>query len=264
MYIHHKNQQYLCNATEVWVRRYLSDLGIDEFGCNFLDLQDNTYLPLGSGYTQYCEFIEKQLHHHMAARIKPGIRHWDPDEVLFKVKASHYPPKPDRGGAQPTLHALDWTIKTATGFELFFVVSHQPLQAPQIKGLQHWLRVFSYKGAQVKKYKPKALLEIENRDAVAEKFSNFGQTQTKLQRQKAKFDTLILTAREQEYIQHLLLHRPYRDMAAYHQVSEITVHKGISNIKRKLGCARMSTPEMMHKLNACGALGACMQGIKRY
>lgn len=266
MYMHHKNMKYLCNATEAWERKHLGYLGIVKLCCNFMDLEHNTYLPLGSGYTQYCEFLEKKLHYDIAARITPGIRHCSPNEVLYQVVESHYLHKTNADDSHQKLHAIDWTIRTETGFEVFLIVSHQPIQPHQMSDLKHWLHAFSYKGAQVKKYKPKALLEIENRDAIMDKYLNFEAQSTEMpvEFQKAKFGTLVLTGKEQAYIQHLMLHRPYQEIAAYFQISEMAVHKSIQNIKRKLGSANMSMPDMFSQLNECGVLESCLQSIQSF
>jgi DNA-binding CsgD family transcriptional regulator len=192
-----------------------------------------------------------------------GIRYWDTGETLYDIEQAHYQTESASEGLSPTPHAFDWTMKTDTGFEIFCVVSHQPLQPSQMQALKHWMHVFSYQGAQIKKYKPKAMLELQNRDALEAKFLNFDdRTLPKpIQFQKAKFDELILTGREQAYIQHLILQRPYKDIAAIYQVSEAAVHKAVFNIKHKLGCGTMNLTEMFDKLNHCGALSACMQSI---
>jgi DNA-binding CsgD family transcriptional regulator len=264
MNIHHKNMKNLCRATEAWVQTYLSDLGIVEFGCNFIDLTDNTYLPLTSGYGQYCDFISKKLHHNIAPRIVRGLRYWNPNETLFQVVKSHL--RSDRHTSAPTMHGIDWTIKTDRGFEMFCAVGHHALQPHQINALKHWIHVFSYEGAQIKKSKPKALLAIENQPELAEKYINFDQINTSepFSLQKAKFGALVLTGKEQEYIQMLMLQCPYREIAAKYQVSEVAVRKAIYNIKCKLGHPNMPLPEMFSELNACGVLGACIQTIQQY
>jgi DNA-binding CsgD family transcriptional regulator len=267
MHIHHKNMKYLCRSTEDWIEQNLSYLGIKGFACNFIDLKENMFLPLGTGYEPYCEFIEKKLHHDLGSRIVPGIRHWNTSEVLFQIEEKHFQSMSTQNipaTAQQPQHAFDWTIKTSRGFEMFCAVSHQPLQPHQIQSLKHWMHVFSYQGAQVKKYKPKAILELQNRAALEAKFLTFDtlKQQVLVEFQKAKFGQLILTSKEQTYIQHLVLQRSYQDIAARYHVSEMAVLKVIHNIKRKLGGAHMTIHEMLDKLNACGALQACMQLIK--
>jgi DNA-binding CsgD family transcriptional regulator len=266
MNIHHKNMKYLADVSRAWEKKNLSYLGIDKFSCNFIDLKHNTYLPMNADYPRYCDFIEKKLHHELPSRITPGIRPWNPSELLFQVEEAHYKPEKQTENAHQKLHAIDWTIKNENGFEIFCIVSHLPLQPHQLNAVKHWMHAYSYEGAQIMKYKPKAMLEIENRAALEEKFLNFDElvTQVPVQFQTAKFGDLILTGKEQEYIQHLMLQRPYREIAAKYQVSQVAVRKVIHNIKRKLGCPNMTIPEMFNQLNACGALGACMQSIKNF
>lgn len=178
MSIHHQNMQYLCSATEAWIRQHLSILGIAEFGCNFLDLKQNTFLPLGSNYQQYCIFMNNQLHLNMAARITSGFRPWDASEALLQIKQAHcqvqVQPQSGLEPSQPTLYAMDWTIKTDVGFELFCIIGHRPLQPQDITTLQYWMQAFSKAGAEIKQAKPKALLELENRQALLQKFVESG------------------------------------------------------------------------------------------
>ncbi|MBL6735106.1 MAG: hypothetical protein ISP86_04420 [Shewanellaceae bacterium] len=264
MNIHHKNMKNLCQATEAWIQTHLSDLGIVEFGCNFLDLKDNVYLPMTSGYDQYCDFISKKLHHNLASRIVRGLRFWSPEETVFQVVKSHL--RSDAYNPASRMYGIDWTIKTDRGFEMFCAVGHRALQPHQINALKHWMHVFSYEGAQIKKSKPKVLLAIENQPSLAEKHINFDELDASepFLLQKAKFGALVLTGKEQEYIQLLMLQRPYREIAAKYQVTEVAVRKAIHNIKCKLGRPHMSLPEMFSELNACGVLGACMQIIQQY
>lgn len=168
---HHHNIKYLCNATAAWERQYLHKLGVIKLCCNFIDLKHNTYLPLGSGYLQYCEFMEKKLHLELASRISSGIRHHNPRETLYNVLKAHY--FADATTEQSAPYAFDWTFKTQHGFELFGVISQQPLTIPHINTVRHWLRVFSHEGARIQLHKPKALLELENRDMLAAKFAQF-------------------------------------------------------------------------------------------
>lgn len=264
MHIHHKNMKYLCNASEAWMRKNLSYLGIEGIGCNIIDLDNNTYLPFGCGYDQYCQFMEKNLHHDMASRVTGGLRFWNEQETLFQVVETHYQPEKIVLNAQQKLKAFDCTFKTDSGFEIFSIVSQHWLQPQQLHVLKHWMHAFAYEGAKMKKYKPKAMLELENREALAAQFFNFDEPipLIPVQFQKAKFGELVLTGKEQAYIQLMVLQIPYREIAAKYQVSEVAVRKVIHNIKRKLGCSNMTIPEMFRQLNEYGALGACMQSIK--
>ena len=135
MHLHYKNIKSLCSASRTWGKKYLSYLGIDRFSCNFLDLKHNTYLPLGSRFDRYCSFIEQKLHHDFASRVTPEIRYWDTGENLYDIEQAHYQTESASEGLSPTPHAFDWTMKTDTGFEIFCVVSHQPLQPSHMQAL---------------------------------------------------------------------------------------------------------------------------------
>jgi hypothetical protein len=256
MQIHYKNMKYIADHTKTWVDKHLGHLGIDMFGCNVIDFKHNTYLPMPRNYDLYCEFIEKKHHLQMASRVQHGLRHWSMADPLYQLECQFRAP-----GTK--LHMLDWTLKTENGFELFFINSRQPLQPQHIYELKQKMHVFSYQVSQLKKYKPKALLELENRDALLEKYLSFDDVLTPqpFDFQKARFGDLVLTGKEQAYIQHMVFQRPYKEIAARYQVSEVAVRKVIYNIKCKLGSPTMSLSEMFTRLHACGALGACMQAV---
>lgn len=256
MRIHHKNMQYICNTSTKWISQNLSYLGIDKFSCNVIDLKRNTYLPAACRYHEYCEFMEKKHHLNMAARISPGIRHWHNSELLYQFEQGFRDP-------EEIVHIMDWTVKTNTGFELFCVMSRRLLVPQELNALKQWLHVFSYHCTQLQKQKPRAVLELENREALLEQYLSYDEAQAPMPivYQKARFDDLVLTGKEQAYIQHMILQRTYKEIAALYQVTEVSVRKVITNIKSKLGCPSMSISEMFTKLNSCGALGACMQVI---
>jgi hypothetical protein len=256
MHIHYKNIKSIAENTKTWVDNHLSHLGIDIFGCNVIDLKDNTYLPMACHYDLYCEYIEKKHHLNMASRLQHGLRYWSAADPLYQLECQFRAP-------EAKLHMLDWTLKTKHGFEMYVIVGHHELQLQHFYQLKHWIHAFSYQALQVKKYKPKALLELENRDVLLEKHLSFDD-EPKAEPfvfQKARFGDLVLTGKEQAYIQHLVLKRPYKDIAAGYQVSEMAVHKAIYNIKCKLGSPTMTLPDMLAQLNACGVLGACMQTV---
>jgi DNA-binding CsgD family transcriptional regulator len=260
MNVHYKNVKQLCATTQSWIQTNLSHLGIDSFGCNFIDLKQGTYLPLGNDYKLYCQYIEKKHHLDMASRIQSSVRVWNQSEPLYQFNSAV------RGDGKP-FHIIDWTIKTDVGFELFVVITHRPLSAEQMIEVKQWMNVFSYHGAHVKKYKPKALIDLEGHDALSEKYETFHLNTTKEQQfkyQKAKFNQVVLTGKEQTYVEHLVMHRTHKEIAARHQVTETAVRHVICNIKRKLGSENMSTTQMFALLNDCGALAACMNAVRHF
>lgn len=259
MNVHYKNIKHLSQSTMNWIQANLSHLGVDKFSCNFIDLKHNTYLPLGCHYELYCEFIEKKHHLNMASRIIPGLRRWNTNEALFQLEQKYRIPNEQ-------FHIVDWALKTQNGFELYCIMSHQELRLKELEAIKQWMHVFSYQGAQVSKYKPKALLHLENRAALTEKYHNFDsmQTESEFAYQKAKFDDLILTGKEQEYIEHLVMHRTHKEIANLYQVTETAVRNVIGNIKRKLGSENMSTSRMFNLLNDCGALASCMHSVRLF
>lgn len=256
MHIHYKNMKYIADHTKTWVDQHLGHLGIDMFGCNVIDLKENTYLPMACHYELYCEYIEKKHHLNMAERIQHGLRHWSAADPLYQLEHQFRE-------SDAKLHMLDWTLKTEHGFELYFIIGHKLLQPHHIYELKHWLHAFSYQASQIKKYKPKALLELENRDALLEKKLCLDDMPTaeSFGFQKAQFGQLVLTGKEQAYIQHMAFQRPYKEIAARYQVSEVAVRKVIYNIKCKLGSPTMTLSEMFSRLHACGALSVCMQAV---
>jgi hypothetical protein len=166
MNLHHQNIKALCQHVESWIQCHLHQLGVAGFACNFLNLKQGTFLPLGTDYQNYCEYMAQGHHLQMAQRLQPGIQIWQSEQSLYQLVQETYQT------AAP-MHMFDWTIKTAYGFELFVVVSKKPMQFEHLIKINHQMRVFSALGHQINKQKPHALLELEAADAIAEKFQWF-------------------------------------------------------------------------------------------
>jgi DNA-binding CsgD family transcriptional regulator len=252
-FIHDKNMKYISANTQAWVDKHLAHFGILLFGGNVIDLKHNTYLPAPGHYGLYCEYMEKKHHLHMAARLQPGFRHWSMAEPLYQLGLQVSAPN-------QTLHVFDWTLKTEHGFELFYVMSYRLLQPQHLFELRQWLNVYSAQVAEVIKYKPKAVLELENGEALLDKHQNFGAEQIPppFAPQAAQFGDLVLTGKEQTYLKHVLLQQPYSDIAARYQVREVAVRNVIYDIKRKLGAPTMPMSEMFAQLQTRGAIAACL------
>jgi hypothetical protein len=166
MNLHHQNVKALCQQVEQWIQRHLHQLGVTEFACNFLDIQQGTFLPLGNGYRMYCEYMAQGHQYQVAQRLKPGIRVWQPNESLQRLyRTKLY--------SNQAFYKIDLTVKTPQGFELFVVASHKPISMTQFWQLIQAIQTFSALGQGIAASQPNALLELPAADAIIETYHQF-------------------------------------------------------------------------------------------
>jgi DNA-binding CsgD family transcriptional regulator len=269
-FIHHKNMRYLCESTTDWVEKNLSQFGIFDFGCNFLNINDNSYLPLVSDYHLYCEYMDQNLHLQMLDRLHLGINQWNKNPTLLQsyddtqIKLNAQLSR-DYEPSKNTYH-IDWVMKTKSGFQVFYCIGHRSLDANDLLKIKQYLHIHAYEASKIKKYKPKALIDLPTSEEITARFHAIASHENgePIRYQKAEFDGVILTGKEQEYIEHLVFHRTHKDIAQRYQVTETAVRHIICNIKRKLGNENMPTTTMFALLNETGALAACMGSVRQY
>ena len=102
------------------------------------------------------------------------------------------------------------------------------------------------------KSKPNVLLDFRGVERIPD-LSKFDMPQD-IQYEKSNFKGVILTAKEQLYIEYLLFNLSHKEIAHKQGCSQTAVRQIFINIKRKLGCIHMPTSTLVRKLNEHGVL----------
>lgn len=166
MNLHHQNIKALCQQVEAWIQRHLNQLGVTEFACNFLDIQQGTFLPLGNGYCMYCEYVEQGHQYQVAQRLQPRVRIWRQNESLHQLYRTQL-------YNNQVFYKMDLTVKTPQGFELYVVASQKPISMTDFWQLVQPIRTFSALGHRISTRQPHALLELPAADAIIETYHQF-------------------------------------------------------------------------------------------
>ena len=264
MKIHHKNMKQVFADTQQWVKKNLEPLGIYEFSCNYLDIENQTFMPIGTNYPLYCAYMEKEHHLNVASRLKSGPNLWGNNQELSNLYRNVMDLSPDE-----KFYKLDWPIKTNVGYELFVLTSATPLKHQELKLIRQKMHTFSYEANKIRKQKSNILLELQSIDEIREQYYNASELRTNRciekelsQYFKSSFGNITLTAKEQLYIEHLMFNMTHKEIAYKHKCSEMAVRKIIMNIKRKIGHEGMSTSKMFQRLNELSVLAVCTQAIQ--
>lgn len=254
MNIHHKNMKQIAMHMQVWTQKHLSPLGIYECTYNYFNLDKQLFMPIPMVYSWYCEYMEKGYDLSIAPRLKQGTHYWTPDSRLMKAYRAYMGVK--------TCYKLDLVKPTASGYELLIVGSKRPLTPTDFNLLQSAFYNMSLTAHKIRKEKPNTVLDFEAALTVKQQLAtNESISLEPHTYHKSKFDQLILTPKEQQYIEYLMLNLSYKQIATQQGCSEIAVRKVLFNIKRKLGDASMPIAQMLKRLNELGVLGACLKNI---
>lgn len=258
MNIHHKNMKQVSEDMKQWTQENLSSLGIYECSYNHFDIKRNIFMPIPMHYEWYCEYLEKGYDLSVAERLNEGANYWKEDDPMFTAYKKCV--------GRDDCYKLDLVIKNESGFELLIVAGSSPLTAKGFNVLQKNFYQLSFQGHKIRKLKPNTMLEIDPIKSVTEKFYNSGNDDSAnlldpSSYKKARFQEVILTAKEQLYIEYLIYNFTHKQIASKQGCSETAVRKVITNIKIKLGNAHMSASTMLLKLNDIGALAVCSGSI---
>ena len=99
----------------------LEPLGVYEFGCNYLDVQNQTFMPIAKLSFVLCLYGTRTSFK-CCSRLKSGPSFWAEQEEL-----SHLYRRVMQFSKSKNFNKMDWAIKTDRGFELFVITSYTPL-----------------------------------------------------------------------------------------------------------------------------------------
>jgi DNA-binding CsgD family transcriptional regulator len=254
MNIHHKNMKQLAQDIEQWGQRYLSEYGVFEVNYTRFDTVKKTWMVMPSMYDWYCKFMEQDLDLHIAPRLIPGWRFWESEDLTFQ-NYQKFLNKKDVSNP----NKCQIVSEIPYGFEMLAVSSYQRLTKHEQIPLERALRNLSYHASCVLKMKPNLLLDFRGAESIpSAKYI----VQTEIPYQKSNFKGLILTAKEQLYIEYMLFNLTYKEIAYQQRCSETAVRKVVFNIKRKLGCEHLPVSKLLIKLNEYGVLSQMSHKFK--
>tara|TARA_B100001094_G_scaffold235595_1_gene230636 strand:+ start:1215 stop:1958 length:744 start_codon:yes stop_codon:yes gene_type:complete len=225
-----------------------------EVGYMYFDIQKNKYLGSSSNLAWRSEFHEKDLDISGINLLNEGCFILPNNSV---IKSAYN----NLEQTQPDSYKTLFCRRDNFGFELFGVVTQKELSNIDQIFMNKSLFNLSYKVSRWVKNKTSIFTDIKAYDLAKNKFDQCSGA-PEIVYDKSKFrGNLILTTKEQQYIEYLLFNFTKKDIAYKHQCSETAVSNVITNIKRKLGYENMATPMMMIKLKELGVLGIYAQAL---
>tara|TARA_B100001094_G_C18170890_1_gene795021 strand:- start:389 stop:1144 length:756 start_codon:yes stop_codon:yes gene_type:complete len=239
-----------------WTKSNLTHLGIYECTYNYFNVHDETFMPIPMNYNWYCEYMEKGFDLSVADRLNSGSAFWKDDSVFQAYKKCVGIEK---------CYKLDLVVKTTKGYEMLILAGQKPLNTKDFTLLNRAFHQVSFLAHRIRQDKPNTLIHLKPVNAI--KLNHYrdhqNDTSSKVNKYtKAKFDNIILTPKEQLYIEYTLFNLTHKEIAYKHNCSQTAVRKVISNIKRKLGNEFMPTSQMLLSLNDKGVLSSCTPSVK--
>lgn len=251
--IHLKNMNLFSKYLEAWRLSKVDNL-TSEIGYMYFDIQKNRYLGSSSNLAWRYEFHEKDLDVSGVNLLREGCFILPNNSV---IKSAYNKLE----NTQATSYKTLFCRRDEFGFELFGIVTEQELSNIDQIIMHKKLFNLSYEISRWVKHKKSIFTDIKAYELARNQFDqSYGVSE--IQYDKSKFrGNLILTTKEQQYIEYLLFNLTQKEIAYKHGVSETAVRKVILNIKRKLGYEYMSHTTMMIKLKELGVLGIYAQAL---
>ncbi len=242
-----------------WVNSNLSSLQVLECAYGHYDIEKGTFMAIPMIQSWYYEYLEKGLDLLVADRLKSKMNYWSHSDQVY----SNYHKHIRKNYTDKFFYKFDLVNKIPEGYELLAIGVHKKLSNCELLELQRAFRVISYQASQIRKRYPNSCIELRAYEAVHDLFHIENKEKENMisQYEKSKFGDIILTPKEQQYIEYTLFNLTHKEISYKHNCSQTAVRKVISNIKRKLGNEYMPTSSMLIKLNEIGALGLCSRNF---
>tara|TARA_B100001094_G_scaffold228083_1_gene222628 strand:+ start:200 stop:979 length:780 start_codon:yes stop_codon:yes gene_type:complete len=248
MNIHHKNMKQVSRDMQAWTESHLNEIGIYDCTYSHCDMYNGTRTPITTSYEWYCIYSEKNLDLLLPQRIEKTGTYWSQENQLY---ASY------ENFAADNFYKLDLFNKLDEGYEMFSIGCNRYLTPQEYKQLQYLFKVIAYEAQKIRKKKPHITLELRTCDEL-KKLHSIETNSFHSAPKKAKFQSLILTPKEQLYIGHLMFNLTHKEIAYKYNCSETAVRKVILNIKRKLGNEYYSNSVMFEMLHQKQVLSHCL------
>ncbi len=253
MNIHHKNMKQISQDMEHSVVSKLSHCGISECNYSYYNIDSNTFMAIPSSYDWHCQYMEQDLDLSVSSRLNTGLHYWNTEETLYQLYKKY------KGESDFT--KLDFVIKTDFGFEMMSVTSLKGFDMNDLTNIKSYFHHVSYHANKILKEKPNMVLELRDLKNVKDKYNSVtGHNISQYEYIKSKFNDVILTAKEQKYIEYSMHCLTHKEISFKEMCSEAAVRKVITNIKRKLGNESMPASKMLKLLKEKNALSVCSQG----
>ena len=256
MKVHHKNVLQASQDMQQWVDSNLQHLGIYECHYCYYDLENYKWMTIPAIYSWYCEYLEKNFDRLISSRLKKGLNYWSPSDLVYQ----NYQKFVQQFNVQ-TPHKCDLVMPTEKGFEMLVVGVDHPLSKLEQTQLEKFLKYLSYEAHGIIKNKSNILLDLNMESAQNCELPEQPSGKLYSNYQRSKFGNIILTAKELQYIEHLMFNFTRKEIAHEHDCTETAVRRIVANIKSKLGAEFMSTSDMFKRLNKLGVLNICSQSF---
>lgn len=248
-----KNEQQIHTKMAQWCASGLLEYGVTETGFLRYDIKKNQYIGNSTNCLWRDEFHEQALEATGVHLLKEGCFILPQNSVIKEA----YNGLTETPESYKTLFVL----RDEAVFTVFGVVTDQLLGMPAQAAVNRKIHQLSFE--------LERFLKGKTTDAIYQDIPQWHLAQemlllatdvadpTEIIYDKAKFSgNLILTGKEQKYIECLILGMTHRQIAQTYQVSETAVSGVIKNIRRKLNMQEgLSHFEMMLALKERGVLG---------
>ena len=258
MKIHHKNMKQVSLDMQQWVQSNLAHLGIFECGYANYNFVEQSFLPIPMHHEWYCQYMEQDLDLLTATRVAQASKYWDMQNTIHKKYNDFIEQR-----MKKNFYKIDFIQKNADSYELLTVGTERPFSPQEYLEIQKHFRHISYQADQIRKQKSHVLSELRPWRELKNLHQEKSVIDTASEYEKAKFDDITLTAKEQLYIEYLMMNKTHKEIAFNHEVSDVAVRNVLRNIKRKLGNDYMSTSLMFKRLKSKGVLSVCSQSFSR-
>jgi hypothetical protein len=253
-YSHQQYIKLLSSYLQSWLESHITLFGVFELGYNFYHIDKNQYLFVSTNASWRDQFLDLGLDQDVIKLLQQDIFTLSNQSPIKQCYNEYH----DVNSCK-TL----FVFRNVAGFELFEVTTQSELSYLEQSAIKRSLMNLTYdlKLFIKNKISPSIYSEINGLDRVkVQHAKQLTKVNTPYNYEWACFQgELVLTTKEQLFIEYLMVHLTQKEIASQHNCSVKMVRKKLVNIKRKLGNASMKTSTMMFELKKRGVLSMFSQ-----
>lgn len=241
------NHQVLSSFLQSWLNNHLANTSVIELGYSLYDIEKNRYLLISTNTAWRNQFLSHGLDKTIICLLQSDIFLLSSQSPIKQLYNQYH----DESSCKTM-----FVFRCVTGFEIFEVTTPRELSYCDQSTVRLLLLNLSYKlnNFIADKINTPIYSKINHIDLVKAQYAQQPIYDMKPYSWALFQGDLVLTTKEQSFIEHLILNMTQKEIASRLQCSVKTVRKKQVSIKRKLGDSSMTTSAMMIELRKRGIL----------
>jgi DNA-binding CsgD family transcriptional regulator len=233
------------NFIQQWSHKNLAKLNFSHISYLHIDMHQESIQMLSTSDDWYHTYFINELDKQISQRVQRDYTYWSQLDVNHQ-KTLHI--------FQKNTEKIDLCLRHQNSYEILSLHTPYLLNVQDFGCLYKVLPMLSYHAHKFRKNAPHLCHNLRDRAllSTSDNLQHAPADYLERDNNRFRFNDINLTALELKYLTYLSSLMSQKEIAYRHQVSETSVRKVISNIKKKFGHEAMPNSQLFQKLKENG------------